>query len=84
VRAASARRSWAEGRTLVAGVVAAVASLFAAIGAKLIVGAPEGTSFIAYHTSMFDILFCYIACPAAAFFAASTDKARDVRDRLPF
>ena len=71
------------GRSLVVGAAAAVISLVAVLGAKLIVGAPEGTSWISYHTTMFDILFCYVLNPAAAFFAAGTDKARAVLDRLP-
>ncbi|MBW2462298.1 MAG: hypothetical protein JRH11_11685 [Deltaproteobacteria bacterium] len=71
------------GRSMVAGVVAAVASLIAVLGAKVIIGSPEGTSLIAYHTTMFDIIFCYVANPVAAFFAAGTDQARAVLDRLP-
>jgi len=71
------------GRSVIAGVVAAGASLVAVLGAKLIVGAPEGTSWISYHTTMFDILFCYLANPAAAFFAAGTDKARAILKHLP-
>src|SRR5690349_7680928 len=66
------------GRSMVAGAIAAIASLIAVLGAKLIVGAPEGTSWISYHTTMFDILFCYLANPAAAFFAAGTNAARGV------
>lgn len=71
------------GRSIVAGVVAAIASLVAVLLAKLIVGAPEGASWISYHTTMFDILFCYLANPAAAFFAAGTNAARGVLNRLP-
>src|SRR5688572_33487249 len=59
-----------KGRSIVAGVAAAVLSLVAVLGAKLLVGAPEGVSWISYHTQLFDILFCYLANPAAAFFAA--------------
>lgn len=72
------------GRSVVAGVIAAVSALAGVIVGKLICGAPEGTSWIAYHTQMFDILFCYIAAPAAAFFAAGTDKARGLLKMLPF
>ncbi|MEM9068794.1 MAG: hypothetical protein AAGE52_09815 [Myxococcota bacterium] len=71
------------GRSIVAGIVAAVASLVAVLAAKLLVGAPEGVSWVSYHTTMFDILFCYVANPAAAFFAAGTDKARDLLKMLP-
>jgi hypothetical protein len=70
-------------RSIRAGIVAAGASLVAILGAKIIVGAPEGSSWIAYHTTMFDIIFCYVACPAAAFFAAGTDKARELINKLP-
>jgi hypothetical protein len=72
------------GRSMVAGAVAAVMSLVGVIGGKLILGAPEGVSWVAYHTTMFDILFCYVANPAAAFFAAGTDKARGLLQKLPF
>jgi len=72
------------GRSVIAGIVAAVVSLIAVLGAKLIIGAPEGTSWISYHTTMFDIIFCYLANPAAAFFAAGTDQARTLLNKLPF
>lgn len=72
------------GRSLIAGGIAAVATLVAVLGAKVIVGAPEGVGWITYHTTMFDILFCYLAAPAAAFFAAGTGAARSVLNRLPF
>jgi hypothetical protein len=71
------------GRSMSAGVVAAIASLVAVLLAKLLVGAPEGVSWISYHTTMFDILFCYLANPIAAFFAAGTNAARGVLARLP-
>ncbi len=71
------------GRNLVVGAIAAASSLFAVLGAKLIVGAPEGYGFIEYHTTLFDIIFCYVACPAAAFAVAGTDKARALLRKLP-
>ncbi len=71
------------GRSLVAGGIAAVATLVAVLLAKVIVGAPEGMSWIAYHTQMFDIIFCYVAAPAAAFFAAGTNQARELLKKLP-
>ena len=71
------------GRSVVAGAIAAAATLAAVLFAKVIVGAPEGMSWIAYHTQMFDILFCYVAAPVAAFFAASTDQARQLLKKLP-
>lgn len=71
------------GRSLMVGGIAAVASLVAVLLAKVIVGAPEGTSWVAYHTTMFDILFCYLANPAAAFFAAGTSQARELLKKLP-
>ena len=71
-------------RSMVVGGIAAAASLVAVLLAKLIIGAPEGVSWVSYHTSMFDILFCYIAAPAAAFFAAGSDKVRELTKRLPF
>lgn len=72
------------GRSLIAGAVAAVMSLAGVIIGKVIIGAPPGASWIAYHTTLFDILFCYLANPAAAFFAAGTDKARSLVKMLPF
>ena len=71
------------GRSVVSGVVAAVLSLVGVLIGKIIIGAPEGSSWVAYHTTMFDIIFCYVANPAAAFFAAGTDKARELVNRLP-
>lgn len=71
-------------RSMTVGTIAAVASLIGVLMAKVIVGAPEGTSWIAYHTTMFDILFCYLAPPAAAFFAAGSDKVRELTKHLPF
>lgn len=72
------------GRSIVAGAISAVLALVGILVGKVIVGAPEGVSWVSYHTTMFDILFCYLACPAAAFFAAGTDQARQVLKRLPF
>lgn len=72
------------GRSVVAGAIAAASALAGVIVGKLICGAPEGTSWLSYHTQMFDILFCYLANPAAAFFAAGTDKARGLIKMLPF
>ena len=68
----------------IAGGVAAVASLIMVLAAKVIVGAPEGVGFIAYHTTMFDILFCYVANPVAAFVAGGTGVGRGMLSRLPF
>ena len=68
----------------IAGGVAAVASLVMIVAAKIIVGAPEGTSWIAYHTTLFDILFCYIANPVAAFVAGGTGVGRGLLSKLPF
>jgi hypothetical protein len=72
------------GRSIVAGVAAAASALVGVLIGKVICGAPEGTSWIAWHTQPFDILFCYVANPAAAFFAAGTDKARSLLKMLPF
>ncbi len=71
------------GRSIPAGVVAAVLSLVGVLAGKLIVGSPEGVSWVSYHTTPFDILFCYVANPAAAFFAAGTNSARSLLKRLP-
>lgn len=75
-----------KGRSIVAGAAAAVLSLVAVLGAKLLIGAPDGYpgGWISYHTQLFDIIFCYLANPAAAFFAAGTDQARQLLNKLPF
>jgi len=70
------------GRSIVAGIAAAGIALVAVILAKLIVGSPEGVSWIGYHTTLFDIIFCYVLNPAAAFLAAGTEKARDIAGRF--
>ena len=67
-----------------AGVVAAVASLVMVLAAKIHVGAPEGVSWVGYHTTLFDIIFCYIANPVAAFVAGGTGAGRGLLQRLPF
>lgn len=70
--------------TPLVGVLSAVASLVMVLAAKLIVGAPEGSSWLSYHLTLFDILFCYIANPVAAFVAGGTGAARGLLARLPF
>jgi hypothetical protein len=71
-------------RSTTVGAIAAGASIVGVLMAKVIVGAPEGVSWVSYHTTMFDILFCYLAPPAAAFFAAGSDKIRELTKHLPF
>jgi hypothetical protein len=68
----------------VAGAVAAIGSLVMVLAAKVIVGAPEGTSWIAYHTTLFDIIFCYVANPVTAFVAGGTGVGRGLLRKLPF
>ncbi len=68
----------------IAGTVAAIASLAMVLAAKILVGSPEGVSWIAYHTTLFDIIFCYIANPVAAFVAGGTGAGRGLLRRLPF
>jgi hypothetical protein len=65
-----------RGRSLVVGIAAAAFTLVGSIVGKLIIGSPEGVSWLAYHTTMFDILFCYVAAPVTAFAIAGTDKLR--------
>jgi hypothetical protein len=72
------------GRSVVAGGIAAGATLVGVLLGKVIIGSPEGTSFLAYHTTMFDIIFCYLAAPAAGFFAAGSNQARALLKHLPF
>jgi hypothetical protein len=72
------------GRSIVSGGIAAGATLVGVLLGKIIIGSPEGTSFLAYHTTMFDIIFCYLAAPAAGFFAAGSNQARQLLRHLPF
>lgn len=72
------------GSSPVAGAVAAGASLFMVLAAKVIVGAPAGYGWVAYHTTLFDIIFCYIANPVAAFAAGGTGVGRGILQKLPF
>lgn len=68
----------------IAGGVAAGASLVMVLAAKILVGAPAGTSWVAYHTTLFDIIFCYVANPVAAFAAGGTGVGRGLLQKLPF
>lgn len=73
-----------RGRSMVVGVAAAVLTLVGVMIGKVIIGSPEGVSFIAYHTTLFDILFCYLISPATALGMAGSDKIRALRSKLPF
>ena len=72
------------GMSLVGGIVAAVATLVFMLVGKLLIQPGDGGSWIAYHTTMFDILFCYIAAPVTAFATAGTPVGEQIRQRLPF
>jgi len=68
----------------VVGVTAAIASLVMVLAAKVLVGSPAGTSWLAYHLTLFDIIFCYVANPIAAFVAGGTGAGRGLLSKLPF
>jgi hypothetical protein len=72
-----------RGRSLPVGIAAAALTLVGSLVGKLIIGSPEGVSWFAYHTTLFDILFCYLAAPATALAIAGTDKLRELRRFLP-
>lgn len=72
------------GQSLTGGIAAAVATLVGMIVGKLLIQPGDGGSWIAYHTTMFDILFCYIAAPVTAFATAGTPLGEQIRQRLPF
>jgi len=55
-----------KGNSIPVGIAAAVFTLVSMFVGKLIVGAPPGVSWIAYHTTLFDIIFCYLLAPIAA------------------
>jgi hypothetical protein len=72
------------GQSLVGGVGAAIATLVGMLVGKLLIQPGEGASWVAYHTTMFDILFCYIGAPVTAFATAGTPLGEQIRQRLPF
>lgn len=55
-----------KGNSIPVGIAAGVFTLVFMVVAKLIVGAPPGVSWIAYHTTLFDIIFCWALAPLAA------------------
>lgn len=71
-------------QNLMVGIAAAVLTLVGSLIGKVIIGAPEGVSWIAYHTTLFDILFCYVTAPVAAVAICGTDKLSFLRRYLPF
>ena len=71
-------------KNLVIGLAAAAFTLVGSLVGKIIIGSPPGVSWIAYHTTFFDIIFCYVAAPLAAVALAGTDKLDGLRRRLPF
>ena len=72
------------GQNIVVGIAAAVLTLVGSIIGKVIIGSPPGVSWVAYHTTFFDILFCYVTAPVAALAIAGTDKLTFLRRYLPF
>ncbi len=73
----------AKGYSIPLGAAAAVLTLVGIIAGKMLIR-PEGADWVAYHTTMFDILFCYVGAPAAAFVAAGTAAGGSIREHLPF
>jgi hypothetical protein len=71
-----------QGRSIPVGMIAAVVSLLAVIGAKVVVGAPSGVSWFTQHTTVFDLVFCYVLNPLAALFCAATDSAKNLVARV--
>ena len=65
------------------GVAAAVFTLIGMIVGKLLIQPGEGGDWFAYHTTLFDIMFCYVGAPALAFIAAGTQGGDYVKSYLP-
>lgn len=72
-----------RGRSMIVGVAAAVFTLVGVFAGKLIIGSPPGVTWVAYHTTAFDILFCYVLAPAAALVLAGPSKLAALRRYLP-
>jgi len=72
-----------RGRSMIVGAAAAVLTLVGVFAGKLIIGAPPGVSWVAYHTTPFDILFCYVLSPAAALVIVGPSKLAALRRYLP-
>jgi len=64
------------------GVAAAVFTLIGMVVGKLLIR-PEGADWVAYHTTLFDIMFCFVGAPALAFIAAGTKGGDYVKSYLP-
>ena len=45
---------------------------------KLIIGDPSGAGWVAYHTTLFDIIFCYLLAPAAALGLGGVPKVAEL------
>src|SRR5689334_19538064 len=75
-----------HGRSPLVGGVAAGLSLVAILGAKIMIGVPDGAavSWFSWHMQPFDIIFCYLLSPAVAFALAGSEKARALLKKLPF
>jgi hypothetical protein len=75
--------TFAKKHSLALGTLAAAFTLVGMIVGKLLIR-PEGVDWIAYHTTMFDIMFCFVGAPVLAFIAAGTQGGDYVRSYLPF
>lgn len=73
-----------KGSSLVVGIAAAILTLIGIFIGKVIIGAPVGFTWVEYHTTMFDILFCYLGAPIVAFGVAYGSKLQSLRRHLPF
>ncbi len=73
---------FAKRHSLALGALAATFTLVGMIVGKLLIR-PEGVDWIAYHTTMFDIMFCFVGAPVLAFVAAGTQAGDQVRRYLP-
>lgn len=75
-----------KGNSIPVGIAAGVFTLVSMVVGKLIVGAPPGVSWIAYHTTLFDIIFCWALAPLAAVGLGGVPKVgelfRSVRGRF--
>jgi hypothetical protein len=76
--AGNAARWIGGGRSIFAGLCAAIGALISVLIAKALLGMPEGYGGFAQHATGYDLVFCYVLNPLAALFGAATHGARSL------
>ena len=74
-----------RGTSIPVGIAAGVSTIIAMVVGKLIIG-PLGPGWVAAHTTLFDIIFCWLAAPAVALALGGVPQAaklvRGLRSRF--